>query len=759
MDARGFVESVLGEAGFDPAPALGVLEELLSQGLGGEEALDRLEAELSSWAALEPRWGRAARLLQLARIYLEARGDWRPALRPRGVEERLSWQALRLLRARYLLRDPGGRLRETPDAMIVRVSSYVAQAEHGWMGYERAFREFYRLLSSLRFVPNSPTLMNSATRYPQLAACFVVPLGDDMDSIMDALRVSAWLFKSGAGAGYDFSPLRPRGAPIAGTGGRSSGPVSFMRLFDTLADVVKEGGKRRAAMMGILHDWHADVLEFARAKCGAGGVLENFNISVAIHDSFMRRALGGGEWRLYDPSTCPGLVASLSEEVEEAQGSCRASRVIGAAELLDAIAECAWRSGDPGVVFIDTINRHNATPVLGRIHSTNPCGETPLLDWEACNLGSINLARYVDEVNREIRWEELGRDVELAVRFLDDVIEVSWYPDKRIAEAVRRTRKVGLGVMGWADTLAALGIPYDSHDALYLADKVMEFIAYHARKASNELASEKGPYPAFQGSIHSLGRFNFEPQVPAREIYDPSRVSGEARAIVADRPALDWELLRSEMKRGTRNATVTTIAPTGSISIIAGASASIEPYFALVYLRRSDVGSWIEVNRFLRRWLEDNGMLSEEVLLEIAEKGGGIRWAPWAPEELKRRLPTALEIGWEWHVRMQAAFQRWTDNAVSKTVNLPARATVADVRETIILAWRLGCKGVTVYRDRSREGQVVSSHVEEIREALRSPPPPARAKDKRIYTWLRIGDKQLMMVHEDYSGGCPTCDL
>jgi len=757
VDARGFVESVLGEAGIDPSPVMGVLEEYLSRGVPEEEALDRLEAEVASWAALEPKWEGAVRLLQLARIHLEARGSWKGALAPKGIEERLSWQALRLLRARYLLRDSSGRIVETPDSMVWRVASYVAEAEHAYMGFERARRDFYRLISTLRFVPNSPTLMSAATRYPQLAACFVVPVGDDIDSISEALRVSAWIFKSGAGAGYDFSPLRPRGTPISGTGGRSSGPVSFMRMFDTLADVLREGGKRRAAMMGILHDWHPDVMEFIHSKCGKSRVLENFNISVGVHDALVKAYLEGEEWPLYNPRECPAAVASLSSDLESLRGQCKPSGTLKASDIIESMARCAWESGDPGAVFIDTINKHNPTPVLGRIHSTNPCGETPLLDWEACNLGSINLIRYVDEVNREIMWEDLAHDVEVAIRFLDDVIEVSWYPDKRIAEAVRRTRKVGLGVMGWADLLAALGIPYDSHDAVFLADKVMEFIAYHARKASNDLAAEKGPYPVFQSSIHREGRFNFEPQVPASEVYDPSRVSPDVKALVDDRPPLDWEALRSEMSRGTRNATVTTIAPTGSISVIAGASSSIEPYFALVYLRRSDVGSWIEVNRFLRRWLQEHGMLTEAVLLEIAERGGGIRWAPWAPRELKEALPTALEINWEWHVRMQAAFQRWTDNAVSKTVNMPSNARVEDVRDTILLAWRLGCKGVTIYRDQSREEQVITTNVE-LRRALKTPPPALKAKDKHIYSWLRIGRGQLIIVHEEYSGGCPTCD-
>ncbi|MCE4621665.1 MAG: adenosylcobalamin-dependent ribonucleoside-diphosphate reductase, partial [Desulfurococcales archaeon] len=704
-------------------------------------------------------WGEVAKRLLLARIYWEALGDWRKGLTPRGVERRLSWQGLKLLYQRYLIRRLDGRVSETPDNAFQRVASYVALAEYLYGGdYERTRAVFYELMATLRFLPNSPTLMNAGTRYPQLAACFVVPLKDSMDEILEALRVSAWIFKSGAGAGYDFSPLRPRGSLILGTGGRSSGPTSFMRLFDMLADVIKEGGKRRAAMMAVMHDWHPDILEFAKLKCGAQGALENFNISVGVHDRFLEQALSGGRWSLYDPRYCPEILTARSEELQRISESCEAVRVISAKDLLDTIAECAWSTGDPGLVFIDRINEHNPTPGMGFIHATNPCGETPLLDWEACNLGSININYYVDEKRGAIRWDELARDVELAIRFLDNVIDVSMYPDKRITEAVRRTRKVGLGVMGWADALARLGIPYDSHDALFLADKVMEYIAYHARKASTELAGERGAYPAFKGSIHREGRFNFEPQKPASEIYDYSRVSSEAKRIVEDRPGLDWELLRKEMRRGTRNATVTTIAPTGSISIIAGVSSSIEPFFALVYVRHSDIGSWIEVNGILQKWLLENGLLNEDILVEIAGRGGGIRWAPWAPEYLKRILPTALEIHWEWHVRMQAAFQRWVDNAVSKTVNVPSYVKVDDVKDVFLLAWRLGCKGITVFRDKSREEQVLSSG-EDLRSAIKSPPKPLRGKDKHFYRWLRIGKREIVLVKEDYSGGCPSCDV
>ncbi|MCE4625989.1 MAG: adenosylcobalamin-dependent ribonucleoside-diphosphate reductase [Desulfurococcales archaeon] len=750
IPARSLVEEASRSLRIDPAPVLAELDKL-SEEASGLDLLERLEATLALWGAVESVWLRLAARIDLARIYYEALGDWSKAFKPVGIERRLSWQALRLLRARYLqARD--GRVGETPDMMVRRVVSYVSLPEYRYGRHDEVWREFYHLISGLRFLPNSPTLMNSGTRYPQLAACFVVPLRDDIDSILDAVRVSAWVFKSGAGAGYDFSPLRPRGAPISGTGGRSSGPVSFMRLFDTAADVLREGGKRRAAMMGILQDWHPDIMEFVESKCGGEGRLESFNISVGAHDGLFTLE----KWPLIDPHKCPDAVTA--EDPLKVAAECGQVGWIDTGKLLDRVAECAWASGDPGVVFLDEINRHNPTPSLGRIHATNPCGETPLLDWEACNLGSINLGRYVDPDKGIVRWEELARDVELAVRFLDDVIEVSWYPDKRIREAVLRTRKVGLGVMGWADMLALLGIPYDSPDAVFFADKLMEFIEYHARRASNLLSVERGPYPAFPTSIHRQGRFNFEPQRPANTLYSQDEISQEVRRLVDDRPEPDWDILRREMREGTRNATVTTIAPTGSISIIAGVSSSIEPFFALVYLRRSTIGTWIEVNPHLRQWLEENGMLNRETLLEIARHGGGIRWAPWAPNDLKKGLPTALEINWKYHVLIQAAFQRWTDNAVSKTINMPSNTTPQEIRQAIITAWKLGCKGVTIYRDKSRKEQVLQGG-EELERALKTIPRPTRIRDKHIYTWLRISDQDIMLVHEEYSGGCPTCDI
>ena len=740
------------------------VEEILSEARDvdtGTKLLDRVEATSINWSLLDPVWGEYAKDILLARIYYEARGDWKKYRLAPLVEKKLSWYSLKLLYNRYLLRSSSGLVLETPVELFARVAKYVSAAEPSSSLRSLYEKLFFEYMSQLKFLPNSPTLMNAGTRYPQLAACFVVPIGDDIDDILEAVRVSAWVFKSGAGTGYDFSTLRARGSPIRGTGGTSSGPLSFMRIFDTVASVVKEGGKRRAAMMAIMQDWHRDIIDFIESKCSEKrSIFENFNLSVGVHDIFIEKVISNSstrstQWSLYDPLECPWIVDSLSGDFEKISRLCRAYRVVDARDIFEKIAYCAWLCGDPGMVFIDTINKHNPTPGYSRIHATNPCGETPLLDWEACNLGSINLEKFVED-NR-VLWDELADAVRVAVRFLDSVIDVSQYPHPLIDRAVKKTRKIGLGVMGLADVLAKLGIPYDSDNALFFADKLMEFISFHAWKTSSELASEKEPYPLFHRSIHAEGRFNFEPQVETSRIYDISLVDDSVKEIVSDRPILDWDKLRTEIKRGVRNATVTTIAPTGSISIIAGVSSGIEPFFALVYIRRTSIGAWVEVNKYLLKWLKENEMLSRDILVEIASRGGGIRWAPWAPLDLKKKLPIALEIEWKWHVKMQAVFQRWVDNAVSKTVNLPSRASVEDVKSIFIEAWRLGCKGITVFRDKSREEQVIEAG-EEVEKVLREPPSIPATKDKHFYRWFRIGKKELIAVHDSYSGGCPGCD-
>ncbi len=720
---------------------------------GDSEAVYRKALELfTNWGLLESAWNEAARRLILKRIYWE-RGTEVPQ-RLEGLESWATWVALNLLRERYLLRR-GSRVVETPNEMLERVSSFVASAERAYGGEPLSFsKEVYEMMSSGRFMPNSPTLMNSGTKYHQLAACFVIPLEDDLDSIFVALNTAAWVFKTGAGAGFDFTPLRRRGSPLS-SGGTASGSVSFMRLFDEVADVIKEGGRRRAAMMGVLHDLHADLADFVNSKLEGG--LENFNISVGVHDAFMDSVLRGSEWALFDPGECPHISGLLSGDLPELWRRCKPVKTVNAAELLEAIAKAAWEVGDPGLVFLDTINDHNPTPPLGRISATNPCGETPLLPWEACNLGSINLGKYV--VKGNIDWAQLEHDIRIAVRFLDDVIDASWYPRPEIEKAVKRTRKIGLGVMGWADMLVELGVPYDSDSALMLADKLMEFIAYVARDESNLLARERGSYPEFNHSIHRVGRFNFEPQVPSDAIYDESKVDDHIMKIVGSRPKLDWEKVRREMIEGTRNATVTTIAPTGSISIIANASSSIEPFYSLIYVRQSRQFSWIELNRFLRDWMLATGNLTRDRIKEVAAKGGSIRNLAWVSEDLRRVLTTALDIEWRWHVRMQAAFQRWVDNAVSKTVNMRHDVTPEDVKQVFLEAWRLKCKGITVFRDRSKGAQVLQI-VQDIDSLIREPPAiGARRKAKLAPGSIVASWGSMVTVAEEYAGGCPTCDL
>ncbi len=717
------------------------------------ECLMKAERLSMVWCIYDDIWCEVGKDILLFRVF---KGRYRGG----KISKRMSYLGLKLLTERYLLKDEEGRVRETPEEAFRRVAQFVALAESRYGNDALEWgEEFYELMSDFRFLPNSPTIMNAATRRHQLAACFVVPVEDDTEAILDAVRVTALILKTGAGSGSDFTKLRPRGDVIAGTGGKSSGPLSFMKLFDSVAEVIREGGKRRGALMGTIHDTHPDLLDFIRVKSENPRELENFNISVMVHDALVRNYLEDKPWRLYNPRTCPESVNALSSELEDLSRKCSGARLVSSEEVVDSIAQSAWECGDPGVIFIDRINEHNPTPHLGRIAAVNPCGESPLLDWEACNLGSVSLPKYVviSGAKPGIAWKKLAHDVEVAIRFLDDVIDMSWYPDKRIEEAVLRTRKVGLGVMGVADFLATLGIRYDSDDALYLMDKVMEFIAYHARKASNELAEERGPYPAFRGSIHERGVFNFEPQVPADAIYDESRVSREVKELVSSRPQLDWEALREEMKKGTRNATVTTVAPTGSISIIAGVSSGIEPYFALVYIRETTIGRFIEVNPHLKRWLRKRGYTDVKYLIEIAEKGG-VEEVPWVDEELKKVLRTALEVGPEWHVKMQAVFQRWVDNAVSKTVNLRRDVDVRVVKDTFLLAWRLGCKGVTVFRDRSKPEQVLKVG-ESVEEELAKIPKPPTYRARITHRWLRIGKKELMSAYEDYAGGCPTCDL
>ena len=566
---------------------------------------------------------------------------------------KLSDNSLRVLRKRYLKKDEKGEVIETPQELFRRVARHIASAEllYDTEANTSSIEEaFYHLMANLEFLPNSPTLMNAGKELGQLSACFVIPIDDSMESIFNAVRYTALIHKSGGGTGFSFSRLRPERDRVGSTGGIASGPVSFMRVFDTATDVIKQGGMRRGANMAILNIDHPDILKFITTKDDSEA-LTNFNLSVAVTDSFMEAVEKGTDYNLVNPRT--GEIASK----------------LNAAEVFDKIANMAWHTGDPGIVFIQEINRHNPTPKLGKIESTNPCGEQPLLPFESCNLGSINLSKMVVRQNNQpqIDYTKLARVIQLAIRFLDDVIDVNQYPLPEIAEKTKITRKIGLGLMGFADMLIQLGIPYDSKKALSVAEEVMHFISEEADKASIELAKVRGAFPAFEGSIYDA--------------------PGGPRF---------------------RNASRTTIAPTGSLSIIANCSSGIEPIFALSYMRHILEGEeFVEVNPYLEQAAKKGKFYSSELMRELAE-GKKLRDMPGIPEKTKNLFVCAHDISPEWHVRMQAAFQKFTDSAVSKTVNFPYTATPEDVAKVYMLAYHEGLKGITIYRDRSRESQVLT---------------------------------------------------
>lgn len=557
----------------------------------------------------------------------------------------LSENALKVLRARYLLKDEEGRIIESPREMFGRIARSVAEAEK-FYGDRACYWEerFYELLSSLRFLPNSPTIMNAGKSPGQLAACFVLPVEDSMPGIFDTLKNAALILQSGGGTGFSFSRLRPKADIVRSTGGIASGPVSFMKIYNTATDVIKQGGARRGANMGILRIDHPDVLEFIRVKRDAKE-LANFNISLAVTDAFMEALRTEGEYQLVNPRTGKG-----------------AGRLL-AVEVFGEIVASAWETGDPGLVFIDRLNRANPTPAVGSFESTNPCGEQPLLPYEACVLGSLNLAAHVK--GGVIDYDALGRDVAVAVRFLDDTIDVNGYPLPAIERMHKGNRKIGLGVMGWADMLVLLGIPYDHGKAFKLAREVMRFIRDASREASCALAKERGVFPNFAGSIYD------SPHMPR-----------------------------------LRNATTTTIAPTGTLSTIADCSSGIEPLFALAYKRFVLDSELVEINKYFLQMAKEQGFYSDELFQEVMRRGN-LRQVKGVPSRVKRLFRTALEILPEHHIEMQAAFQEYTDNAVSKTINLPNRARKEDVARAYLLAYEKGCKGITVFRYGARRGTMV----------------------------------------------------
>lgn len=553
--------------------------------------------------------------------------------------------ALRILEKRYLRKNDRGEVVETPEDMLWRVASAVAKAEdqYGEASADWAVR-FYNVMATLAFLPNSPTLMNAGTPMGQLSACFVLPVGDSMNEIFSSLSATALVHKSGGGTGFNFSQIRPAGDRVRSTSGVASGPISFMELFDHTTEVVKQGGTRRGANMGILDASHPDVVDFIKAKTETNK-LSNFNISVGIPDAFMKAVRDDADWALVNPRT--GEVY----------------RTIRALELWELLVESAWKTGDPGVIFLDRIEEGNTVPACGKLHSTNPCGEQPLLPYESCNLGSINLVRMADE-HGEIDWKRLEETVRLAVRFLDDVIDSNNYPLEEIAKMTHGNRKIGLGIMGWAELLFAREMRYGSRESLELAEKVMSFIQRVGHEESEALADARGCFPNWKGSV--------------------------------------WE----QRDRPMRNATVTTIAPTGTISLIAECSSGIEPVFALAFRRKAfDNDTLIYINRYLEDALARLGESSASVLEQVLASGT-LSDAD-VPRTLKDTFVTAHDIPYREHVEMQMAFQKYTDNAVSKTINMPNAATVDDVKQAYLLAFDIGCKGITIYRDRCKDVQVL----------------------------------------------------
>lgn len=590
----------------------------------------------------------------------------------------LSENAIKVLEKRYLKRDKDGNCTETPADMFHRVASSIANADLKY-GKSQAqadelANKFYKAITDLYFMPNSPTLMNAGRELGQLSACFVLPVEDSLEGIFETVKNTALIHKSGGGTGFSFSRLRPKNDVVRSTMGVSSGPVSFMEVFNAATEAVKQGGTRRGANMGILRVDHPDIIDFIHCKSD-NSRLNNFNISVAITDKFMEALKNGGDYELIHPKT-KAAVGKLN-----------------AKQVFDLIVDGAWRNGEPGIVFIDKMNADNPTPQVGDIESTNPCGEVPLLPYEACNLGSINLGRLLKETSAglDVDWEKLKEITKLSIHFLDNVITINNYPLPIIADMVQNNRKIGLGVMGWADMLMKLGLSYNSEEGTDLAYKVMEFIDYHSKVESIALAKERGAFNNFKGSVYESGTFL------------TNKYAGKSAGMIKDE---DWKNLDAQIKEfGIRNSTTTCIAPTGTISMIASASGGVEPLFGLVFQRNvMDGTEMLEVNPVFEKYAKDNGFYSENLMKEIA-KDGSLAHVNGVDDKVKHIFATAHDVTPVWHVKMQAAFQLHTDNAVSKTVNFEEHATREDIEKAYILAFENNLKGITVYRNNSRTFQ------------------------------------------------------
>ncbi len=586
----------------------------------------------------------------------------------------LSENAIKVLEKRYLKRDKEGKCIEKPADMFRRVADAIAAGDLKYGASQDDVKKlsdrFYNAITHRYFMPNSPTLMNAGRELGQLAACFVLPVEDSLESIFETIKNTALIHKSGGGTGFSFARLRPKNSVVRSTMGVSSGPVSFMEVFNAATEAVKQGGTRRGANMGILRVDHPDILEFIECKSD-NNKLNNFNISIAVTDKFMEAYKNGTDYDLVNPQNNQ-VVGRLS-----------------AKKVFDMIVDGAWRNGEPGIVFIDKMNADNPTPLIGEIESTNPCGEVPLLPYEACNLGSINLGLMVKD--GKVDWDLLAATTRTAIRFLDNVITVNNYPLPQISEMVQNNRKIGLGVMGWADMLMKMGISYNSTEGTKLAAQVMEFIDYESKCESIELSKERGRFNNFSGSVYDGKNFLY------------NKYKGKSAGIISDE---QWKDLDAQIEKyGIRNATTTCIAPTGTISMIASASGGVEPLFGLVFSRLiMDGTEMLEVNPIFKDYMVEHGLYSEELMKKIS-KDGSVAHVDGISDEIKHIFATAHDVSPYWHVKMQAAFQLHTDNAVSKTVNFEENATRDDIKEAYILAYENNLKGITVYRNNSRQFQ------------------------------------------------------